>query len=367
MRGSVAGCVIACALLVQATEVARGQEASRDREIRGLYPVDDMIEQATNNIAQRYNLNKAQYDRTLKMMRDGVNRFLIEHQDEMFPLVRDLTRARFNGSNLSVEQRRRIGKAMQPLIDEARRTIEEANAEWRHLLSDEQKRLHDWDLHEMKGQFELIRKNADAMKRGEAVDNPIFPEPQIEKPEPPRPTKPPESLGNAQKVSPQPVIQERVGPNDPFDEVVEKFIRDYKLDTAQSEAARSIGREYKSYAEVYRKSHRTEIEAAEKKKEEARRSGDLKVVKETEAELDRLNARVQEWLIEMQARLSSIPTEAQRQTYREGKSGASATTGKTAKKGTDAAAADDAGRKQAPERKRSTPKRSSRTRSGKSD
>ena len=320
MKVRIVAWLAVCGMMAMAGSPALGQGKSAESGIHSMFPVDNMINQAADNIARRYNLNDSQHQATLKMLRDGVNRFLLEHQDEMYPIVRDLAKGGFKGTDtLTPEQLMRIGKAALPLVAEAKKAILEANNEWGKILSEEQKKLHDWDLREMEGQFDQIRDNFDQMSKGKAVDNPIFPEPKIETPEPPRPSKPPAATKGV--VSEQPVI-EKPGEADPFDAAVEKFIKDYDLEPAQATAARSIGREFKQYADVYRKSHRTDFEAAEKKAADAGRSGDLEARKEAEAELDKLNGRIQTFLQEMNDRLMSIPREAQKRAYEEKRSGA---------------------------------------------
>jgi len=304
-------------LMATAPAVAQdkpGKQASADNsaktEVEGLYEVPKILTQAVNNISRRYNLNKAQHEFTQGMMEREVYRFLREHQDQVYPLIRDLSLAQGDMSKLTPEQRKRIGKAAQPLIEEARKAILAANAEWGKILSEDQKRLHQWDLDEMDGQFKQIRDNFQKMEQGEAVDNPIFPEPEGKTPPPPTPKLPPERKITLPET---PIVVH--DPDGVFDRAVEKFIKDYELDAAQAEAARSIGREYKEYAGVYRKAHQVEFDAAHKNAEEASRTGDIEKVRQAEAEEERLNAKILQWLDEMKNRLMSIPRDAQKAAY----------------------------------------------------
>ena len=160
----------------------------------------------------------------------------------------------------------------------------------------------------MDGQFEMINENFDKMAEGKAVDNPIFPEPKPQTPEPPRPSKP-----KAHRLPDGPVVERTEA--GPFDVCVENFIKDYELDAAQQEAARSILREYKMYVQVYRDTHKKEFETAQEKADRARNTGDIKAAKEAEAEQEKLNARIRQFLDEMRQRLMSIPREAQKNAY----------------------------------------------------
>ncbi|MHC4063659.1 MAG: hypothetical protein ACYSUI_04055 [Planctomycetota bacterium] len=317
---AVATCVGPAVAQEQSSKAAK-------EEVHRFFDVPSMINQAVMNISRRYNLNKEQHEITQRMMQEGVNGFLREHQDEIYPLIRDLAGAQLNPGNMSVAQRKRIGKAARPLVEAAKKVILDRNAEWRKILSEEQKRLHDWDLTEMEGQFGQIHDNFEQMQQGAAVDNPIFnTKPPTSEP-PPTPPRPAEKK---HAVPPGPaVVRDGV-----FDRCVEKFIKDYGLDPGQIEAARSIGREYKGYADVYRKVHAEDYQALQKKQEQARRDGDLNKAQEAEQEEERLNARILKFLEDMKGRLATIPREAQKLAYqkKQGTSGARAAQTKTTKK-----------------------------------
>jgi len=309
MRTRLACCAVVCSVMATVAGPVWAQNASAKDDVHNAFNVDSMMDQAVENISRRYNLNRSQNEYTREMMYREVNRFLREHQDEIYPLIRDLTQAGFSGQNLTPDQRMRLGKAAKPLIDAAKKAILDSNAQWRNVLSEDQKGLHDWDLREMEGQFEQIHGNIDKLAAGEAVDNPFFPEPKPITPEPPRPKKP----GEQSMVPAGPVVERSDA--SPFDVCVENFIKDYELDAAQQETARSFLREYKEYVETYRKSHKNEFDAIEKKLNEARNSGDIAKAKEAEAEQEKLNARIRQFLEEMRQRLMTIPREAQKNAY----------------------------------------------------
>ena len=305
--------ILAALALVTGVEPAAAQKRSAKapkKEVSDVYDVPSMINQAVMNISRRYNLNKSQHDFTQEMMEERVSRFLFEHQDEIYPLIRDLTRAKFKGDNMSVAQRKRIGKAAPPLLEAAQKEILTSNEEWREILSEEQKRLHDWDLKEMGGQFVQFHENFNKMEQGIAVDDPIFGEQSPSSPPPPMPPKPPDQ---PLARSLEPVVERDVA--GAFARAVERFIKEYDLDPGQAVAARSIGREYKGYADVFRNVRKDEFKAARDKAEQGRTSGDLERARQGEQELDKLNARFRELLDQMKARLITIPRQAQKLAY----------------------------------------------------
>ncbi len=316
------GWMVALAVLMGNAGLATGQQESSAGQVEG-YDVPGLIDQAVNNISRRYNLNGKQHEYTRRMMAREVNAFLSEHQDAIYPLIRDLGRAGLDPKNLTAEQRKRIGQAAQPLVEAAKKKILENNATWREILSEDQKRLHDWDLEAMDGQFEDIDKGMKEMERGKAVDNPLFPQPRMQTAPPKTPRKPHDS---GTRIPDEPVVVD--DPDGVFARAVEKFIKDYKLDSGQARAARSIGREYKGYADVYQKAHQAEFDALRAKQEQARQAGDLEQAREAEAAEEKLNARIRQWLEEMKGRLMSIPRAAQKAAYnsRHGRSGAKEST-----------------------------------------
>ena len=68
---------------------SRSTESAK-QEVRQSLDVDGLVSQAANNVSQRYNLNARQRERAQQMFQEGVNRFLVEHQDEIYPLMRDM-------------------------------------------------------------------------------------------------------------------------------------------------------------------------------------------------------------------------------------------------------------------------------------
>ena len=57
--------------------------------------IERIMDQAVRNIARRYNLNETQTKKTDELMKREVNRFLKEHEDEVWPVIRDLLISQF--------------------------------------------------------------------------------------------------------------------------------------------------------------------------------------------------------------------------------------------------------------------------------
>ena len=285
--------------------------------------VEKIMEQAVRNIAVRYNLNEEQSGETRKIMTKGVQQFLREHEDQVWPVIRELLAGGFKPSN-DKEQMSRTGKAAQPLLKLAKEAIFKGNEEWRLLLTPDQKIKHDYDLRDMERQFEYIDKNFQEWSSGRYSERSIFPEARLAENEPPRPPKPPKGLPAPELDIPD--------PNQVFDAIVEDFIKEYELDEGQITAARSIAQEFKANANEYRSSKKAEFAKSLAEQQDARSRRDLDAIKKTWAEYKELLEPINGLCARMEDRLKAQLTSEQIARHEEKvKAGASvgATTTKT--------------------------------------
>jgi hypothetical protein len=291
--------VFVCFLAVSVRPAAADPAPSGATDPTGMFNVDALIEQAVKNVSARYNLNEEQERVTRAMMFDGVRKFLETHKNDIWPLVRALSKYQFEGNLPEGEEAQRIGTAADPLIAEAEKAIFEANAKWREILSPEQKRLHDFDMRETKKTFSKVRENFDDWKKGKPKSASIFPDaPETLEGEPPPPTKPPSI--------------ERMQP-DMWDRYVQNFIRRYELDDAQKTAANSILADCKERAADFRKTNADKFSALETAAKEAAGANDNAKVAEIAIETKRLNEPIVALYAELMNRLEFIPNEAQRE------------------------------------------------------
>jgi hypothetical protein len=272
-----------------------------------MLPVDSMMKQAADNISRRYNLNDIQSQFTHDMLVQEVSKFLEEHEDEIWPLIRDLARhQQSGGKKLDAKTAMRLGRAIQPIYQAAKERILEANSEWREILTPQQRKLHDYDLMEMDKTFNEMQGNFQQWERGNPVKQGIFPEPREDKP-PVNPKRPRIGEDSTNRV---------IGPNeDWWDSHVAKFIRDYELDQAQITAAKSILNEMKQRAASRRAARKAEFEAVAKKLAQARKKNDREKIRLANEEQAKLSAFVTELFQELKDRLDKIPTPAQRKRY----------------------------------------------------
>ena len=308
--------LLAVAVSMASPVVAEEPEDAR-QEVARLWNVDSMMWQAAENISRRYNLNADQRAKTHELLTTEVTEFLEEH-DNIWPLVRDLARYQMSGKEPEGEVDRRIGATALPLMKEVREAILEGNARWREILTEEQKKMHDWDLRDMEKTFAKMEANFGAMTQGAAVKQGLFPPPNKDEPQPARPRKPrtdfkaPNVPGPASRERPQ---------EEWWDSYVQEFIRRFELDDAQSEAALSVLRECKSRARTYRQSREKDFAQAGERLRQARSAGQPPEVQKAKIRIwtqieKGLNKPIVDLFQELKDRLDRIPTDAQKERER---------------------------------------------------
>lgn len=284
-------------------------DAAKD-EVNKHWNVEAMVKQAAKNIGDRYNLNGNQRAETETMLVEEVGQFLDTHP-EVWPLIRDLTRLQIEGKAPEGEVAKRLGEAAQPLLDEMKNAIVNGNMRWRSILTDEQKRMHDYDLKDIDRQFEKMNSNFSEMAEGKADKVKLFPEVTVD---PDQPSTPPRPKTDFQ---PEPAPKTDEPQEDWWDGYVKNFISKYELDDGQSDAAWSILRECKERAKSYKNSKSAEFAKADERLKEAR---DPKLPPEVQRVKIRLwkqddvalKKPILDLFQELKDRLEAIPRDAQR-------------------------------------------------------
>jgi hypothetical protein len=281
--------------------------ASAKDEVNALLPVESMIRQAAENVSRRYNLNREQTQFTQDILAKRVNKFLEEHEDEIWPIIRDMARYQNPKKKMDAATAQRLGKAVQPLFAKAQEAILEANQEWREVLSADQKKLHDYDLSEMDKTFKDMGGRFEGWSRGTVDDHQgIFPPERLDNP----PVKP--SMPKTDDAPAERVIKAK---EEWWDGYVDNFIKDYALDEGQITSARSILKELKDRAMAYRTSHREDFQRIEQKLETARKAGDIDKLNQAVEEQKQLNLFLPQLFKELKDRLDAIPRPAQREKF----------------------------------------------------
>jgi len=289
-----------------------GEVAEAKEEVQGLWPVDAILDTAVKNIAKRYNLNDKQTKYTSDMMNTRVKKFLDEYQDEIWPLIRDLGYYQQKGAPPDADAAKRLGPTAVKILKAAKDEIFRANEEWGKVLTDQQKRVHEFDLREMDKTFNQMERNFDNWGKGRVAKGSIFPQPKRRANEPPTPTRPndgrmPVDHRDGKKPKPgAPILLTH------FDAYAQKFISDYQLTATQREAVGSILREMKGRAETFRDSRRAELDAI---KNQLAASKSARERRQLTALRRQVTKPLDELFTEFKNRLEQIPDQAQRARY----------------------------------------------------
>jgi hypothetical protein len=302
------GAGLLAASAARASDSTDNSKSQLSRQVPGAEASIEMIcEQAVKNISMRYNLNDAQTAQTNALMKREVDKFLREHEDEIWPLMRSMLATQLAAKPPDdPAELKRLGKAARPIVQMAKDAIFSANEEWRQILTPEQKRVHDFDLAEMEKTFEKIDQNFSAWAEGVPRDNPLFPPAgQIPEGSPPRPPRP--AAGLPPRVD---------TPNlSIFDTFVEEFIKDYKLNEGQIDTARSILKEFKAKATVITSAKKEDFARIAKEREAATKKVDRAKIAELEKEYKKLLDPVYQLFGQMEERLKGLLNSAQLEQY----------------------------------------------------
>jgi len=309
-------------LLVVAAVPANGQDSGSEaapaakqtqdpteakREVEGFWQVDAILDQAVKNIAARYNLNDIQTAETAEMMNTRVKRFLDEHQDEVWPLIRDLAKFQRKGGAPDPQEARRLGPVATKILNEAREEIFRSNEEWREILSPQQRQVHDYDMREMTKSFESMERNFGEWERGQTAPESIFPQPQRLPDEPPTPPKPED--GDIPPATPSEQGSKFVSHLEAY---LAKFISDYELTTTQVEAGTSILREIMDRTSAFQAAHDKELDEIKVNLTKAKTREERRALV---LERRRITGPLDDLFAEFKARLDQIPDQAQRERF----------------------------------------------------
>ena len=272
--------------------------------------IERMIEAAVRGVASTYNLNDEQRRVTEEIMKRDVQKFLKDHESEVWPLIRELIAMQFNPKPSSdLEKLKKLGKECRPLAKLAQDAIIKGNMEWRDkVLTAEQKKRHDYDMQEMGKTFQQIDRNFADWEEGRVTGKSLFPQPVPGKgpPPPPRP---------ATQGLPDPVDEKIVAIDTIFDTFVEQFIKDYMLDEGQVVSARSILREYKDKAADFKGGNKDDIARLTKDMKDARDQRNEQKSAESDAEYKKLIQPVYDMFASMETRLVGLLNSVQMEKF----------------------------------------------------
>lgn len=292
------------------------KDSDLDNILPGFVSFDEILEQATRNIALRYNLNDEQYRYTENMMKTEVRKFIRDHHDDIGWVLTTIVQSQLNPESLMNDQDKlkRLGQKAVPLFQHAQKAIFDANEEWGQYLTADQKRMHDYDMQEMHRAFGTMETRMQDWAQGKKTDrlfDNVNPPPGQS---PPRPSKPAAGVLPRNTKSSETPASELMDTG-MWDHYVEAFIRDYHLDDLQVAAARKILAEEKQKARTALSKVDKEIKKAKKKLQNAIIARDRKARAEADEELRGLRKPLDVGFNSLDRRLEAIPRKAQVKAY----------------------------------------------------
>jgi hypothetical protein len=128
--------------------------------------IDLLVDNYTRFLARKYDLTEEQDEYTKYLLRERAQEFLNQHDDRLRVLVDRLFEVR-TGGDMTQEELIQWGQQVQPIYEEAKQLIIDGNNEWREILTDEQKAIHDGDVKLMYQSFETTEEKLGRILSGE--------------------------------------------------------------------------------------------------------------------------------------------------------------------------------------------------------
>ena len=118
-----------------------------------MWDVQKMIDRATSQVVKRYALTPEQETFTRNLMATRVNAFLDKHESEIRDLFAQAIKYQISGNPPPPEKVKEWTAQINPMFDEAKVSIIDGNRDFREILSDDQRKIHDIDLKVMERNF----------------------------------------------------------------------------------------------------------------------------------------------------------------------------------------------------------------------
>ncbi|RMF85814.1 MAG: hypothetical protein D6744_00755 [Planctomycetota bacterium] len=128
--------------------------------------IDLLLDNYANFLARKYDLTDEQDAYTRQLLRERSYEFLDQYEDELRDLVDRLFEVR-TGADMDDQELIEWGQRVAPIYEKARDLIIQGNNDWREILSDSQKRIHDEDLKLMYKSFETTEEQIQRIVSGE--------------------------------------------------------------------------------------------------------------------------------------------------------------------------------------------------------
>lgn len=303
----VASLVAVCGFVAPRSAWAQQSDQQRIEAAKSLWDVEEMLSEHVERLTRHYHLNEQQRAQTSKLLADRVHRFLDKYDQEIWPLMLDLTELNnTSDQEVDVELVKRIGSQGYDIFLDAKKEIVQGQDVFRQYLNDDQKKIHDRDLKGLEYHFNQWDKQFQEYRKGKPSGRPLFSNVRL------GPQNQPMIPRNQQPGGTVQLLTESRWEN-----YVKRFIQEYKLDEEQKTRALAILEEFKVRADKYRVANRKDLGDAQNDLRAARRAKpfDPAALKQAQVIWDLLNQPFEDMFAQLKSKLDKIPTEKQKQDY----------------------------------------------------
>jgi hypothetical protein len=215
----------------------------------------------------------------------------------------ELTQYQIAGKEPSKESAKRFVEMGYPIFEDARAEIMRGQDDFRKILTDQQKKIHDRDLKGLNSQFRLIDRSFKNWESGNVSGRHPLGGITL-------------GPGRGQQIVPGPRRRGNT-PEAKWERYVRLFNADYRLDDVQQRSTGAVLQDLKDHAGQYRKTHYKELVEADGLVRDAQMAKpfDKKSLEQAKRIRYLRNKPFDDWFEELKSRLEQVPTEKQRAAF----------------------------------------------------
>jgi hypothetical protein len=158
--------VVGCGLMISAAPAQNDKVRNAPSPLAGLFNVDAFLDGYVRLVARKYHLDEEQERYTAQLVRERAQGFIDRHEDDLYDLLENMFDVRAGG-DMSPDELIAWGKRARPIYEDAKQIVIEANDQWREVLTDDQRAIHDGDVALMWENFDITETHLDRMVSGE--------------------------------------------------------------------------------------------------------------------------------------------------------------------------------------------------------
>ena len=184
-------------------QTASPQDADRNLGYNAIIDnIDLLVDNYARFLSRKYDLTQEQDEYTRFLLRERAYQFLEKHEPRLRSLVDRMFDVR-TGGDMTQEELIEWGRQVRPIYEDAKRLIIDGNNEWREILTDEQRKIHDEDVKLMHESFSTTEDQLDRIVAGQmTVDEFRSPRRPARRTARPRTVEHPEPAGRVEPAAP---------------------------------------------------------------------------------------------------------------------------------------------------------------------